>query len=303
MSNKTGPARSDARGAAANIRKPPWIRVRLPSGREYARVRELKKSKSLHTVCEEAMCPNLGECWGRGQATFLLLGDVCTRNCSFCAVRGGRPGRLDQDEPFRVAEAVAAMGLKHVVITSVTRDDVHDGGAEIFAETIRQVHREVPGCTVEVLIPDFKGDRQALEIVLKANPEILGHNVETVARLYPRIRPQAGYDRSLKVLHAAKADDGDLLTKSGVMVGMGESREELLEVMDHLRQVNCDILTLGQYLRPSKTHLPVVRFYTPEEFEDLKREGYERGFRWVESGPLVRSSYGAGAQARELLQK
>jgi len=231
----------------------------------------------------------------------LLLGDVCTRNCDFCAVRGGRPGRLDQDEPFRVAEAVGAMGLKHVVITSVTRDDVHDGGAEIFAETIRQVHRKVPGCTVEVLIPDFKGDPQALKIVLKANPEVLGHNLETVARLYPQVRPQAGYDRSLQVLRAAKATDGGLLTKSGVMVGMGESKEELLEVMDHLRRVNCDILTLGQYLRPSKTHLSVVRFYTPEEFEALKREGYARGFRWVESGPLVRSSYGAGDQARELL--
>jgi lipoic acid synthetase len=210
---------------------------------------------------------------------------------------------VDLDEPFRVAEAVAAMALRHVVITSVTRDDLPDGGASVFAEAIRQIHRLVPGCTVEVLIPDFRGNREALEMVLDAGPDTLGHNLETVPRLYPRVRPQARYSRSLEVIGAAKAQEKGSLTKSGVMVGMGETMEELLEVMDQLREVGCDILTLGQYLRPSQTHLPVVRFYTPEEFKALKRAGYARGFRWVESGPLVRSSYRAESQAGELMAR
>ncbi|MEE9612488.1 MAG: lipoyl synthase [Desulfatiglandales bacterium] len=281
--------------------KPPWIRVRLPSGETYAGVKALKRSKSLHTVCEEAVCPNIGECWEKGNATFMILGDVCTRNCSFCAVKGGRPGKADFGEPLRVAEAAAKMGLRHLVVTSVTRDDLKDGGASVFAETIRQLHEQLASCTVEVLIPDFKGERQALEEIVHARPEILGHNVETVLRLYPRVRPQALYQRSLEVLGMVKDLDPNLVTKSGIMVGLGETRDELLEVMHHLRDVGCDILTMGQYLRPSMTHLPVIRYYTPEEFEALKKEGYAAGFRWVESGPLVRSSYGAESQVRALL--
>jgi len=285
----------------SELRKPPWIRVRLPSGRQYVRVNELKKAKSLHTVCEEALCPNIGECWSKGNATFLILGDTCSRDCRFCAVRHGKPEGLDWGEPVRVAEAVAAMGLKHVVITSVTRDDLPDGGAGIFAETIRQVHSRAAPCTVEVLIPDFKGDPEALNVVLEAMPEVLGHNVETVPRLYGKVRPQAVYLRSLEVLGMAKRMNRKVLSKSGFMVGLGESTDELLEVMDHLRQVGCDILSIGQYLRPTRLHLPVARYYAPEEFETLKKIGHKKGFRWVESGPLVRSSYGAEAQARELL--
>jgi lipoic acid synthetase len=283
--------------------KPPWIRVRLPSGREFNRIRKLKESKCLHTVCEEARCPNMGECWGRGNATFLLLGDVCTRDCRFCAVRTGKPAPVEADEPLRVAEAVGAMGLRHAVITSVTRDDLADGGASLFADTIRQVRRRIPGCTVEVLIPDFKGSRQALFKVVGAGPDIFGHNLETVPRLYPEVRPQAIYRRSLELIRTAKALKKGFLTKSGIMLGMGESVEEILKVMDDLRQVDCDVLTLGQYLSPSREHLPVHRYYTPREFESLKKEGEVRGFRWVESGPLVRSSYHAESQAAELLNR
>ena len=283
-----------------NGRKPPWLRVRLPSGENHATLKRLMRRKALHTVCEEAMCPNLAECWGRGTATFLILGDVCTRSCGFCAIKMGRPGAVDRDEPARVAEAVVAMNLRHAVITSVNRDDLPDGGAAIFAETIRQIRARQPECTVEMLIPDLKGDRQALATVMAAQPEILNHNVETVPRLYHQVRPQAKYPRSLQVIRTARELNSEALTKSGIMVGLGETWDELLAVMADLRAVDCDILTVGQYLRPSQTHLPVVRYYTPEEFDALKEAGYAAGFRWVEAGPLVRSSYHAEAQAREL---
>jgi lipoyl synthase len=284
------------------VPKPSWLRVSLPSGESYGRIRGLMRSKSLHTVCEEAMCPNMAECWGCGTATFLILGNVCTRSCGFCAVKTGRPGEepADMGQAADVAEAVASMGLKHAVITSVTRDDLPDGGAALFAETITMIHARVPGCTVEVLIPDFKGDVDSLKLVAKARPEILGHNVETIPRLYPSVRPQANYERSLHLLQSAKDLNPDLLTKSGIMVGLGENTNELIAVFADLRRVGCDILTIGQYLRPTRSHLPVVRYYTPDEFMSLRKAGYEAGFRWVESGPLVRSSYHAEKQAREL---
>jgi lipoic acid synthetase len=282
-------------------RKPEWIRVRLPSGETYARLKAMMRRKSLHTVCEEARCPNMAECWGCGTATFLILGDTCTRGCRFCAVKTGNPdGRLVSGEAEEVARAVAAMNLKHVVVTSVTRDDLEDGGATIFAQTVAAIHALAPECSVEVLIPDFLGSREALEIVVKARPEILGHNMETVARLYRTVRPQALYARSLRLLARVKAFDPSGLTKSGFMVGLGETWDELLELMDDLRDARCDILTIGQYLRPGREHLPVLRYYSPDEFEALKEAGCKKGFRWVESGPLVRSSYHADAQAREL---
>lgn len=250
------------------------------------------------------MCPNIGECWACGTATFLILGDVCTRRCGFCAVRTGNPRSGppdgDEDEARELADAVAAMGLRHVVITSVTRDDLSDGGATLFAQCIQRVHETVPGCTVEVLIPDFQGDRRALGTVVGARPEVLAHNVETVPRLYPRVRPQADYRRSLDLLRTVGEMDGRMLTKSGFMVGLGETWGELMEVMDDLRDVGCGILTIGQYLSPTRTHLPVVRYYTPEEFDALREEGLRKGLRRVESGPFVRSSYHAEAQARSM---
>jgi len=260
------------------------------------------RSKSLHTVCEEAMCPNMGECWGSGTATFLILGSTCTRCCSFCSVRSGTPEREDADltEATEVAEASAAMKLRHAVITSVTRDDLQDGGAAVFAATITKIHELVPDCSVEVLIPDFKGSHYSLEIVVRARPKILGHNIETVSRLYSEVRPQAIYERSLKVLQMVKEIDPGILTKSGLMVGLGESLDEIVKTMADLRTVECDILTLGQYLRPTDVHHPVIRYYTPEEFDHLKDVALEKGFRWVEAGPLVRSSYHAEAQAREI---
>jgi lipoic acid synthetase len=282
------------------LSKPAWIRVRLPSAEKYARIKELKEGKCLHTVCEEARCPNIGECWEKGNATFLILGDICTRNCHFCAVKGGTPSTVDMEEPERVAQAVASMNLKHVVVTSVTRDDLSDGGAAVFAESVRQIRDQTSRCTIEVLIPDLGGSRDALQTVLAARPEILGHNVETVPRLYPDVRPQAVYQRSLDLLRTAKDIDAEMLTKSGIMVGIGEAMDEVIEVMQDLRGVGCDIFTIGQYLRPTKAHLPVVRYYTPEEFADLSEEGKNMGFRWVESGPLVRSSYLADAQAERL---
>jgi len=272
--------------------------VRAPENPEYHALKGLFRGKSLHTVCEEALCPNLGECWGRGTATFLLLGDICTRSCGFCKIRTGRPGPVDYEEPRRVAESVQAMGLRHAVLTSVTRDDLPDGGAFIFAETVRKIRELVPGCTVEVLIPDFKGDEESLQIVMDAHPEILNHNVETVPRLYRRVRSQARYERSLTVIRRAKEMEPKVRTKSGIMVGLGERWEEILRVMDDLRAVDCDILTVGQYLQPTRYHLPIERYYTPEEFDQLREEGERRGFHWVESGPLVRSSYHADGQAR-----
>ncbi len=281
-------------------RRPPWIKVRAPSGESYERVRELMRTKVLHTVCEEAMCPNLGECWGHGTATFLMMGDVCTRSCGFCDIKTGRPSPLDWAEPNRVAEAVRAMGLRHVVITSVNRDERADGGAPIFAMVIRRVRQLQPGCSVEVLIPDFKGSESALQIVMDAQPEILNHNVETVPRLFKQVQPQDHYEWAMQTLTNAKKMDPLVLTKSGIMVGLGETLDEVLVVMRDLVDCGVDILTVGQYLQPSKQHLPVERFYLPEEFDLIEREGLQMGFKWVESGPLVRSSYRAEQQVREL---
>ena len=280
-------------------RRPDWLRVKAPTSPNYVRLKRLMRGHYLHTVCEEALCPNIGECWGRSTATFLLLGDVCTRSCGFCKIATGRPNGVDWDEPRRVAETVEMMGLRHAVLTSVNRDDLPDGGATIFAMTIEEIRRRLPHCTVEVLIPDFQGDRDALKIVMEARPDILGHNVETVPRLYRRVRPQAKYERSLNVLRWAREMVPDAITKSGMMVGLGERWEEILQVMDDLRAVDCDILTIGQYLQPSRYHLPIERYYTPEEFVRLREEGLARGFKWVESGPLVRSSYHAEEQVRQ----
>jgi len=280
--------------------KPEWLRVRINQSEDYWRVRQLMRGQTLHTVCEEALCPNQGECWGRGTATFLLMGDICTRACRFCNVKTGRPLPLDEDEPRRVAESVQKMGLRHAVLTSVDRDELPDGGAHIFANAIREIRRLQPGCTVEVLIPDFRGDRQALQIVMDARPEILNHNTETVPRLYRSARPQGRYEWALGVLANAKGMDPGGFTKTGVMVGLGETWEELLEVMGDLRQVHVDILTIGQYLQPTKDHLPIARYYTPDEFAELGRLVRDLGFKWVESGPLVRSSYHAEGQARML---
>lgn len=281
-------------------RRPPWIKVRAPSGETYEMVRSLMRNKELHTVCEEAMCPNIGECWGRGTATFLMMGDTCTRSCGFCDIKTGRPNPLDWKEPLRVAEAVRAMNLRHVVITSVNRDERPDGGAPIFAMVIRRIRQVQPGCSIEVLIPDFKGNRDALKIVMDAQPEILNHNVETVPRLFRKVQPQDHYEWAMATLGNAKQMDSLVLTKSGVMVGLGETFDEVVEVMRDLANLKVDILTIGQYLQPSKQHLPIERYYEPQEFDELKRIGLELGFKWVESGPLVRSSYRAEQQVREL---
>jgi len=281
-------------------RRPPWIRVRAPMGETYKEVRHLMRAKALNTVCEEAMCPNLGECWGAGTATFLLLGDVCTRTCGFCDVKHGRPEPLDWDEPERVAQAVAQMDLKHAVITSVNRDERRDGGAPIFAMVIRKIRELAPGCSIEVLVPDFKGSVEALNIVMKARPEILNHNVETVQRLFKKIQPQDNYVWAETTLRNAKKLDPEVLTKSGLMLGLGETMDEVIETMDDLRDWGVDILTIGQYLQPSRKHLPIERYYTPEEFQELKDYGMQIGFRWVESAPLVRSSYRAVDQVRAL---
>lgn len=284
--------------AAPRPRLPRWFKVDVKTGPRYLAMRELVAAQALHTVCEEARCPNIWDCWNRGTATFMILGDICTRSCGFCAVKGGRPETLDLDEPRRVAEAVAALGLRHTVITSVNRDELADGGAAIFAETIRQVRRARPACSVEVLIPDFEGNAAALAQVFASRPDILNHNLETVPRLYPRARPQAKYDRSLDVLRAAKA--AGLVAKTGIMVGLGEERDEVAALMRDVVATGCDILTIGQYLQPTPRHLPVARFYAPEEFAALRRDGLALGLRHVESGPLVRSSYHAEEQADRL---
>jgi lipoic acid synthetase len=270
------------------------LKARVPGGENYTKLRNLIDSRGLHTVCEEARCPNMGECWNSGTATFMILGDTCTRSCGFCAVKTGRPEFLDKDEPRRVGEAVESMKLRHAVITSVNRDELFDGGAQVFAETIRQVRSRVPECRIEVLIPDFQGSDAALNIVLDAQPDILNHNTETVPRLYKTVRPQAHYNRSLELLFRAK--EKGFLTKSGMMLGLGETMDEVIDTMSDLREVRCDILTLGQYLQPTKSHLPVERYIHPDEFGALKRSGLEMGFRYVESGPLVRSSYHAAGQ-------
>jgi lipoyl synthase len=276
--------------------KPEWLRVRFRPGPGYLRLKNLMREHSLHTVCEEAGCPNIGECWESGTATFMILGDICTRSCGFCAVKSGRPGELDHGEPLRVAQAVRAMGLAHAVVTSVNRDGETDASAAIFAETIRSIRRLSPFTTVEVLIPDFVGNWTALRTVVAAGPEILNHNMETVARLYPRVRPKARYQRSLDLLRRAKELDPNMVSKTGIMVGLGETREEIRILLDDLHAVNCDVLTVGQYLRPSAKHLPVVRYYHPDEFAEIAAEGKALGIRHVESGPLVRSSYHAERQ-------
>lgn len=276
--------------------RPPWLKVRFPAGGNYERIRVLMREQELNTVCEEARCPNIGDCWSRGTATFMILGDTCTRSCGFCAVKTGRPGTLDREEPRRVALAIQRLGLRHAVITSVNRDELADGGAGIFAETIEWSRRLSPDTTFEVLIPDFKGDWAALRTVLGARPEILNHNTETVPRLYSVVRPQARYERSLELLWTARELDPGTLTKSGLMVGLGETSAELLTVFRDLRDSAVDILTVGQYLQPTPGHLPVARYWTPEEFEELKTAAIAMGFKHVECGPLVRSSYHAEEQ-------
>lgn len=277
---------------APKPRRPEWLKAKIPGGETYARLKNLIDAHKLHTVCEEARCPNMGECWHAGTATFMILGDICTRSCGFCAVKTGRPDfGLDWDEPRRVVDAIKLMGVRHAVITSVNRDERKDGGSPIFAEIIRLIRKELSGVTVEVLIPDFKGSEEALNIVLDARPDILNHNLETVPRLYRTVRPQANYQQSLEVLERSKRRG--FATKTGLMLGIGERTEEVVDVMKDIRGVNCDILTLGQYLQPTKDHLPIDRFVHPDEFRMLKELGMEMEFKHVESGPLVRSSYHA----------
>src|SRR5580704_1815255 len=277
--------------------KPSWLRAKAPVGDNFHNLKKLARGLSLHTVCESAQCPNIGECWNHKTATFMLLGDICTRRCGFCAVPKGRPEPIDSDEPRRVAEAVATLGLKHAVVTSVNRDDDNIGSARIFSETIREIRELTPDCRVEVLIPDFQGIEESLRIVLDARPDVLNHNTETVPRLYRAVRSGARYERTLALLANAKKFSPSMVTKSGVMVGLGESSAELVEVFRDLGNRGVDILTVGQYLRPSKDHLPIARFYAPEEFQSLKDQALRFGFRHVESGPMVRSSYHAHEQA------
>ena len=277
-------------------RLPEWLKVKAPGSAGYLELRQVVRSEGLNTVCEEARCPNIGECWDRGTATFMVLGDICTRACSYCAVQTGLPTTLDLQEPVRLAETVERLGLRYAVITSVDRDDLPDGGAFIFAQCIRQIRRRLPSCKVEALIPDFQGDADALAKVMDAKPDTLNHNIETVRRVFRRVRAKGDYDLSLELLANAKRLDGDAVTKSGMMVGLGESWDEILETMRDLRAVDCDLLTIGQYLRPSGKHAPLARWYTPGEFEELRREGEGMGFRHVASGPLVRSSYHADEQ-------
>ena len=279
-------------------KRPAWLKVKLPSGENYNDVRNLMRRQKLHTVCEEARCPNIAECWNNRSATFMILGDTCTRSCGFCNVKVGMPDKLDLDEPRRVADSVKELNLRHVVITSVNRDELKDGGASIFAETIRLIRDDMPETTIEILIPDFRGAEEAFYIIMKNPPDILNHNLETVPRLYPVVRPQAKYNRSLKLIKWFK--ERYLKTKSGIMVGIGEKPEEVLALMQDLVGHGCDILTIGQYLQPTKNHLPVDRFVTPEEFNMYKEEGLKMGFKIVESSPLVRSSYHADKHARAL---
>ncbi|HEV2275664.1 MAG TPA: lipoyl synthase [Acidobacteriaceae bacterium] len=284
-------------GARRPAPKPEWLKARAPMGTNYHELKKLARSLGLHTVCESAHCPNIGECWNHKTATFMMLGNTCTRRCGFCAVPKGRPDAIDFDEPRRVAEAVATLGLKHAVITSVNRDDDLLGGARAFAMVIEEIRRQAPGCQVEVLIPDFQGSEEAIRIVVEARPEILNHNTESVPRLYRAVRSGARYERTLQLLEYAKSLDSRMVTKSGVMVGLGEEMHELLAVYRDLAAAGTDVLTIGQYLRPSKDHLPMARYYSPEEFAYMRNEALKMGFRHVESGPLVRSSYHAHEQA------
>lgn len=283
------------------VRKPKWLKRKLPSGPEYERMKKLIRNNSLNTVCQEAQCPNQFECFSKGTATFMILGERCTRNCGFCAVSNEPLGPPDPDEPFRVAEAVTSLQLQYAVITSVTRDDLSDGGASHFIKTIQEIHKQSPGTLIEILIPDLQGNWDGLSEILKAGPDVLNHNLETVPRLYTRVRPEAIYERSLELLHQAKILNPKTPTKSGVMLGLGETVDELRMTMKDLLKNGCDILTLGQYLQPSKTHLPVERFVTPEEFESLKEEAIELGFKGVASSPTVRSSFEAGTLYNEVV--
>ncbi|MBI4421352.1 MAG: lipoyl synthase [Gemmatimonadetes bacterium] len=280
-------------------RKPPWLKVKAPGGPNYVQIKQLMRGLKLHTVCEEARCPNIGECWEHRAATFMVLGDVCTRNCAYCAVAHGTPAPYDAEEPVRLAEAVASMKLQHVVITSVDRDDLPNGGAEIFARCVEEIRKRLPDTSVELLIPDFKGSEAALRIVVDAGPDILNHNLETIERLYRIARPGGRYQRALTLLRRAKELAPDLMTKSGIICGLGEDWDELVTAMGDLQAQGVEILTLGQYLRPSSAHLPVARFYPPEEFAELKVIGLGQGFRHVEAGPLVRSSYHAWDQVQK----
>ncbi|MDF2646205.1 MAG: lipA [Paenibacillus sp.] len=279
-------------------RKPDWLKINLKTDENFKEIKSMMRSKTLHTVCEEAKCPNIHECWANRTATFMILGDICTRACRFCAVKTGLPTELDLEEPERVADAALQMGLRHCVVTSVARDDLADGGAMIFAETIKAIRRKMPMCTVEVLIPDFLGREESLATVLEAKPDILNHNMETVERMSDRVRSKAKYRRSLELLERSKRIAPNIPTKSSVMIGVGEEWDELLQTMEDLRAVGCDIMTIGQYLQPSTIHLAVAKYYTPEQFGMLKEEGMKRGFKHVESGPLVRSSYHAHEQVQ-----
>ena len=279
-------------------RKPSWLKVKAPGGPKYLRLKHLMRELNLHTVCEEAHCPNVGECWDHGTATFMILGDVCTRNCAYCAVAHGRPPRYDIDEPVRVADAIGEMQLRHAVITSVDRDDLPDFGAYIFAETIRQIKQRLPDCSVEVLVPDFQGNEDSIRTVLEAGPDIYNHNTETVPRLYKRCRPGGRYERVMQIFRTSKRIAPHIPTKTGIILGMGETLEEVELVMRDLRAVDVDILTLGQYLRPSADHIPIDRYVTPEEFRQMREIGMNMGFKHVESGPLVRSSYHAWEQVQ-----
>jgi lipoic acid synthetase len=281
---------------AARPRLPNWLKVRMPGSPGYIQLKSLMSDQQLHTVCEEARCPNTGECWARGTATFMILGDICTRRCHYCAITTGRPGGPDLQEPGRLAETAGKMGLRYCVITSVNRDDLYDGGAFIFAACIKKIREEVPGCRVEVLIPDFAGSWPALRRVIDARPDVLNHNIESTRRVFPRVRPKGDYQLSLELLSRAKQMEPCMVTKSGIIVGMGETRGEVVETMEDLRRVDCDLLTIGQYLRPSEKHLPIHRFYKPAEFEELRETGERMGFKHVASGPLVRSSYHADQQ-------
>jgi len=283
--------------------KPEWLKVRAPGSSNYLRLKGLMRELKLHTVCEEARCPNIGECWYHGTATFMILGDVCTRACAYCAVAHGRPGEVDLAEPVRVAGAIQAMALRHAVITSVDRDDLADGGASIFADTIRQTRVRVPDCRIEVLIPDFQGIESSLRAVLDAGPDVLNHNIETVPRLYRMARSGGRYPRSLELLDRSRRYEPAIPTKTGIMVGLGEESDEIVAVLDDLRAVGVSILTIGQYLRPTPKHAPMVRYYHPDEFADLKRTALAKGFAHVESGPLVRSSYHAHEQAEAVLSQ
>jgi lipoic acid synthetase len=296
MADTLYPIMGRHRAAPLPERKPAWLRIRPPGGKNYARLKHLMRDLELHTVCEEAHCPNIGECWEHGTATFMVLGDVCTRNCAYCAVAHGRPPAYDIAEPGRVAAAVAEMGLQHAVITSVDRDDLPDFGAWIFAETIRQIRARLPECSVEVLVPDFQGNEDSIRTVLDARPDIYNHNTETVPRLYKRCRPGGRYERVMNIFRFVRLVAPDIPAKSGIILGMGETVEEVHATMRDLREVGVDILTLGQYLRPSASHIPLDRYYTPDEFRALRDVGMAMGFRHVEAGPLVRSSYHAKEQ-------